>query len=157
MITTREIISTGVTLDDFKRHLRITNNVFDTDLDEKLKAAHRVAEHYIGQILMKSRIVETMEFCGVVSLSAPLDSVTSVKLNNVDIPFTATGNTLVIPGTMEGTMEVDYIAGKDTIEYDIKVAILLIASDMFNNPVDRVEQLPRSSQMLLRPYRRYGR
>jgi hypothetical protein len=34
-------------------------------------------------------------------------------------------------------------------------AVMLIAAAMFNNPIDSVEQLPKASQMLLRPYRQW--
>ena len=156
MITTREILSTGVTLEELKQHLRITNTIFDSDLEQKLRAAHLVAEHYIGQTLMPSRVVEVMEAATQLSLAAPVASIISVKLNGEAIPYSLTGNVVSIAQTAKGPVEVTYLSGHDAVAYDIKVAILLIAADLFENPVDRVEQLPRASQMLLRPYRSYG-
>lgn len=153
----REIISQGVTLEELKHHLRITTNIFDEDLDGKLRAAHNIAENYIGQVLMVSRFTDRMEFNGVVTLAAPLTSVTSVKVNGVDYPYTTSGNTLIIPGMMDGELEVVYESGDEQLADDVKIAILMIAADLFNNPSDHVQSLPRASENLLRPYRRYGR
>ena len=152
----REIINTAVTLEALKTHLRIANNVFDSDLEGKLRAAHLVAENYIGQVLMKSRFTLSAAFTGVLPLRHPVDKVDSVTINKTSVPYTVTDEgLLIVPGVHEGTMEVTYTAGDDQTNDDIKVAIMMIAGDLFNNPVDKVEQLPRASQMLLRPYRRY--
>lgn len=152
----REIITTAVTLDELKTHLRIANNVFDVDLDSKLRAAHYAAEHHIGQVLMKSRFIESMQFTGVQMLKYPVNEVESVTLNGEAIPYTVNNEgMLVIPGVHSGTLEVRYVSGADEVEEDIKIAVMMLAADMFNNPVDRVETMPRASQMLLRPHRRY--
>jgi hypothetical protein len=152
----REIISTAVTLDELKTHLRIANNVFDVDLEGKLRAAHYAVEHHIGQVMMKSRFEESMEFTGVQMLRYPVNEVEAVTLNGTDIPYTITDEgMLVIPGVHTGTLAVRYVSGSDEVNDDINIAIMMIAADMFNNPVDRVETMPRASQMLLRPYRRY--
>lgn len=155
-MTKREIITTAVTLDELKTHLRIANNVFDVDLEGKLRAAHYAVEHHIGQVLMKSSFEESMEFTGVRMLKYPVNEIESVTLNGAAIPYTVTDEgMLVIPGVHSGTLELHYTSGDDQVNEDIKIAIMMVAADMFNNPVDRVETMPRASQMLLRPYRRY--
>lgn len=45
------IIQSPVTLEQAKRHLRITSNDFDADISGKLEAAITAAENYTGLML----------------------------------------------------------------------------------------------------------
>jgi hypothetical protein len=76
-------------------------------------------------------------------------------VNDIATDYSIVGRELRI-SAREGTMKVSYVAGMAQVPFDIKVAILLTASKLFNNPVDTVEALPSVSQNLLRPHRCYG-
>ena len=63
---------------------------------------------------------------------------------------------LLSPEVMGESLLVTYEAGMASVPFDMKAAILLSASKLFNNPVDSVESLPSVAKNLLRPYRSYG-
>jgi len=64
------------------------------------------------------------------------------------------GRVLTLPQGVTGeTMTVTYEAGYECIPDDMKAAILMHATTLFNNPADSVETLAKASQNLLRPYR----
>lgn len=144
-------------LADFKSHLRITSNDLDGELQVKLMAAVNAAENMIGQVIALSRFtVKGMlkEYCLVLP-SRPLVEVEAVSLDGVPIEdYTLSGRVICFPDEAIGSeVEVTYIAGMQEVPYDIRAAILLHASALFNNPVDSVETLPKASTNLLRPYR----
>ena len=55
-----------VTLEQAKRHLRITSNDFDDDIRGKLEAAITSAENYTGIMLREYDYVVTCDFTGVI-------------------------------------------------------------------------------------------
>lgn len=145
-----------------KSHLRITANDLDGELMAKLLAAVENAEHFIGRIILKSDLIDTIPFSSIVTLSRPLIQVdgievdgTQVDMNEVEVDvFTGT---VSLPSSVNGkAMKVTYEAGMVQPPADIVNAILLIASSLFSNPMDSVENLPKASMRLLRPHRNYG-
>lgn len=146
------------TLDEFKRHIRMTTSDMDEDLELKLKASIRSAEHYIGRIVALSSFAYTGNVQSVLLLMGPVVEVSSVKVDGVDLPsdkYRLSGDALIVDA--EGTsMTVSYTAGMQVVDDDIKSAILLHAAALFENPVDSVETLPKASSRLLAPYRTWG-
>lgn len=146
------------TLAEFKSHIRLTTSDMDTDLQLKLQAAIRSAEHYIGQVIAQSVFTYTGDYVKTLILEAPVIGVTGVKVDGValsDGEWSLSGNVLTVL-TEGASMEVTYTAGMASVDPDIKAAILLHAAALFNNPVDSVEVLPKASTRLLDPYRTWG-
>lgn len=145
-----------------KSHLRITSDDLDGELAGKMLASVEACEHRIGRIILRSTLTETFRFSHIVSLPRPLLSVDGVKVDGVTVE--ADGYTVdLLDGTItfpEGTegdvVSVVWESGMIQIPADITHAILLFASSLFANPMDTVENLPRASARLLRPYRNYG-
>ena len=145
-------------LAEFKRHIRLTTSDMDADLEMKLKASIRSAEHYIGKIIALSSFVQSGDLECSVLLNGPVVSVDSVKVDGTAIPdtrYSLKGDLLFIDAVGE-EVEVSYTAGMEYPDDDIKAAILLHAAALFNNPVDSVEVLPKASMRLLDPYRKWG-
>ena len=157
-MTTRTYGAFEPTLAEFKSHIRLTTSDMDVDLQLKLQAAIRSAEHYIGQVIAQSVFTYTGDYVKTLTLEAPVIGVTGVEVDGValsDGAWSLSGNVLSV--LTEGTsMEVTYTAGMASADPDIKAAILLHAAALFNNPVDSVEVLPKASTRLLDPYRTWG-
>lgn len=157
-MTTRTYGAFEPTLAEFKSHIRLTTSDMDADLQLKLQAAIRSAEHYIGQVIAQSVFTYTGDYVKTLTLEAPVIGVTGVEVDGValsDGEWSLSGNVLTV--LTEGTsMEVTYTAGMASVDPDIKAAILLHAAALFNNPVDSVEVLPKASTRLLDPYRTWG-
>lgn len=145
-----------------KSHLRITSNDLDDELLAKLFAAVENAEHFIGRIILKSTLIDTMPFASTVALSRPLISVDGLKVDGNTVDLTGClvdvfAGTVSLPQSVTGSaVTVTYTAGMIQPPADIVNAILLIASSLFSNPMDSVETLPKASMRLLRPHRNYG-
>lgn len=157
-MTTRTYGAFEPTLAEFKSHIRLTTSDMDTDLQLKLQAAIRSAEHYIGQVIAQSVFTYTGDYVEALTLEAPVIGVTGVKVDGValsDGAWSLSGNVLTVL-TEGASMEVTYTAGMASVDPDIKAAILLHAAALFNNPVDSVEVLPKASTRLLDPYRTWG-
>lgn len=157
-MTTRTYGAFQPTLAEFKSHIRLTTSDLDTDLQLKLQAAIRSAEHYIGMVIAQSVFTYTGDYAKTLTLEAPVSGVTGVAVDGValsDEEWSLSGNVLTVL-TEGATMEVTYSAGMASVDPDIKAAILLHAAALFNNPVDSVETLPKASTRLLDPYRTWG-
>lgn len=157
-MTTRAWGSLLPALEKFKAHIRITTNDMDADLNGKLAAAIRSAEHYIGRIIVRSEFIYTGSFAKTLTLESPVLSVSSVKVDGVELSvgsWSLSKDILSIDadGT---TLEVAYVAGMPEPEPDIWAAIMLHAAALHENPVDSVETLPKASSRLLAPYRTWG-
>lgn len=145
-------------LNKFKNHIRMTSSEMDEDLKLKLMAAVRSAEHYIGKVIARSTFTLVDTFAETFALEPDVASVSSVKVDGRVLSgdeWKLSGNVIHISGSGD-TVEVEYISGPKTIEYDVQAAILLHAAALFNNPVDSVETLPKASTRLLDPYRTWG-
>ena len=145
-------------LQEFKRHIRMTSDDLDAELNAKLLAAVRHAEHHIGKVILRSEFVTTVPFASSLTLKAPGTIVLGLEVDGVSVlGWSLEGNTLYVPSTVTGTnMTVTYEAGYECIPWDMKAAILMHAASLFNNPTDSVETLAKASQNLLRPYRSWG-
>ena len=151
------------TLSEFKAHVRITMTDAGTDslLELKLKAAIRSAEHYIGQVIAKSAFVLRDQFAKSVTLEGPVIEVSSVAVAGSQLSadqYVLKGKVLhlKVEAPEDSELVVNYTAGMQSPDPDIKAAILLHASALFMNPVDSVETLPKASSRLLDPYRSWG-
>lgn len=151
------------TLSEFKAHVRITMTDASTDamLELKLKAAIRSAEHYIGQVIATSAFVLRDHFAKSVTLEGPVTGISSVTVGGSQLStgdYVLKGNVLHLNVEASETddLVVNYTAGMQSPDPDIKAAILLHASALFMNPVDSVETLPKASSRLLDPYRSWG-
>lgn len=145
-----------------KSHLRITSDDLDGELAGKMLASVEACEHRIGRIILRSTFTETLHLTPIVSLPRPLLSVDGVKVDGIPVEVASCevdllDGTLTLPEGTEGeTVTVTCESGMIQIPADITHAILLFASSLFSNPMDTVENLPRASARLLRPYRNYG-
>ena len=158
---TRNITTLQPSLAEFKRHLRITANDLDEELTAKLKSAVMMAEHEISAVLSVSTFTLSREFAHSIPLRWPATGVTSVKVDGSAIApekYSLTEDSLTIASDVDGeAVEVVYTAGLTPAPEDIKAAILLLAANIFNNPVDRPEERDRTTaRNLLRPYRTWG-
>lgn len=149
-------------LERLKGHLRITSDDLDGELTGKMLAAVEACEHRIGRVILRSTFTETLHLTPIVSLPRPLISVDGVEVDGVPLEVASCevdllDGTLTLPEETEGqTVTVTYESGMIQIPADITHAILLFAASLFANPMDTVENLPRASSRLLRPYRTYG-
>lgn len=148
-------------LEDLKRHLRITSGDLDETLKPHLLAAINSAEHHIGKIIARSEFTYSGWFIRSLELRGPGIKVTEVTVDGVRLPDNAwrlDRHSVNISNDITGEeMQVTYEAGMTQVEFDIKAAILLTAAKLFNNPADTVEALPSVAKNLLRPHRSWGR
>jgi len=160
MTTQRTIVSMQANdlLAEFKRHIRMTSDDLDAELYSKLMAAVRHAEHHIGKVIIRSQFVVEGPFTVSLSLKVPNIDVESLEVDGTAVTdYTVNGRTLSVGSGVSGsTMELVYTAGYNCIPADMKAAILMHATSLFNNPADPVEVLTKASQNLLRPYRSWG-
>ena len=154
--------ATEMLLGRLKSHLRITANDLDDELGGKLLAAVEAAEHRIGRVILLSTFTDTIAFDSSINLQRPLVSVVSAEVDGSAIALAncsidTLAGTITFPDGTEGSaVNVTYKAGMQQIPADIIHAIMLFAASLFANPMDTVENLPRASARLLRPYRNYG-
>lgn len=151
-------MSLGALEAEFKRHIRMTSDDMDAELNSILMAAVVHAEHHIGKVVVRSRFVLECPFLPSVTLKAPINTVESFEVDGQEITgYSLEGRILQAPQGVSGQrMKVTYVAGYDHIPADMKAAIFLHATSLFNNPADSVETLTKASQNLLRPYRSWG-
>ncbi len=146
-------------LEEFKRHIRMTTDDMDADLLLTLKAAAHSAEHHIGKVILRSRFVVTCPFVPTVTLKSPDPTVLGLVVDGQAVEgYTLDGRQLNVPQNVTGgtTMTITYEVGYRQIPPDIKKAIFLHATSLFNNPANSVQLLTTASQILLRPYRSWG-
>lgn len=147
-------------LDDLKRHLRITSNDLDETLEVYLRAAIESSEHLIGKIIALSEFTYTGWFVRSFDMKGPWRSVKSVEVDGVKLDeadYVIDKKTIIISSEITGReMTVVYESGMPQVPFDMKAAIMLAAARLFNNPADTVESLPSVAKNLLRPYRSYG-
>lgn len=147
-------------LEDLKRHLRITSDDLDATLEMYLRAAIESAEHHIGRTIAASEYCYSGWFVRSFELAIPFKKIVKVEVDGKELTeqdYRIDKRTLLLSPNITGEeLLVTYQAGMTTVPFDIKAAILLSASKLFNNPVDSVESLPSVAKNLLRPYRTYG-
>ena len=147
-------------LDDLKRHLRVTSNDLDETLKFYLCAAIESAEHHIGKIIAMSEFTFTGWFVRSFDMKGPFIQVKRVEVDGVEVDkadYKVDKRTLLIDSEIIGeNITVVYESGLVQVPFDMKAAILLTAAKLFNNPADTVESLPSVAKNLLRPYRTWG-
>ena len=147
-----------VLLEHFKQHLRLTSNDLDSELTQKLLASVEAAEHHIGKTIVPSLLVDARKFSSKLVLRAPVMGVESVRIDGEELSsddYELDGQVLALK-TAGNKVEVTYRSGYACIPADMMAAIMLHAASLYNNPLDRVEALPKASDALLRPYRSWG-
>ena len=143
-------------LEDFKKHLRLTSDDLDDALQMYLLAAVNAAEHHIGKVIALSDFSYTGPLVSL-SCRTPLREVAEVKVDGAEVGYDVRDGVLTLAEGVSGdVMTVRYTSGMNQVPFDIKAAIMLMAAKLFNNPVDSVETLPSQAKNLLRPYRSYG-
>ena len=91
-------------LQEFKRHIRMTSDDLDAELNAKLLAAVRHAEHHIGKVILRSEFVTTVPFASTLTLKVPGPVVESLEVDGVRIVgWYVDGNTLYLPSSVTGT------------------------------------------------------
>ena len=112
-------------------------------------------------MIATSAFVLRDHFAKSVTLEGPVIEVSSVAVAGSQLSsgdYVLKGNVLhlKVEASEDDSLEVNYTAGMQSPDPDIKAAILLHASALFMNPVDSVETLPKASSRLLDPYRSWG-
>lgn len=159
---TRKIIDfSSPSLDEFRKHLRITSHDLDGELKAKLRSAIVSAEHEISTVIVPSSFTKRVRFCTSIELRWPVRTVTSVKVDGVAIPsenYEVDEASVTFTDSVQGKqVEIEYEAGLEQVPPDVQSAILLLAGSLFNNPTDRPEERDRTTaRNLLRPYRTWG-
>ena len=154
MAQIRDIVG-PVSIEQLKNHLHIFTEDFDEQLLFDLRAAVAKAESFINGHIWRSTVTNSVPFRNTIAVDSTAQ-VTSVKVDGQDVNFTSEEGVIYVEGQgkrLQYTAIVGYAA--EDCPLDIQMAILLIASKFFNNPVDSVENLPSASQSLLHPYRKY--
>ena len=130
-MTERTFVSMAATglLHEFKSHIRMTSSDLDAELNAKLLAAVRHAEHHIGKVILRSEFVTTVPFASSITLKVPDIVVLGLEVDGVAVQgWSLDGRTLYVPSTVTGTtMSVTYEAGYECIPWDMKAAILMLA------------------------------
>lgn len=147
-----------VNLAMLKRHLRITSDAFDDDLQHKLWAAIQRAENWMNRILIPSEFTQTEQLKPVILLSVfDVDEIVSVEVDGTALQpeqYTWDGDRLLKLNSVTGsTIITKFKAGGVEVEEDIKAGILMDAGSLFTNPLDRVESLPKASQRIYDQYK----
>ena len=162
MVTRSYIDGFEPSLEDLKRHLRITSDDLDDTLIMYLQAAIESAEHHIGSIIARSEFVYDGWFVRSFDMKGPGCELKSIEVDGnllEESDYKVNRCTVLISQDVNQCekITVTYEAGMTQVPFDIKAAVLLIAAKLFNNPVDSVETLPSVAKNLLRPYRSWGR
>ena len=145
-----------VTLDELKDHLHILSEDFDKSLSLNLRAATQAAQSYLGRDIIRTVTVVSMPFSKTFNI-ADFSAIEDVQVDRKEVEYTQVNNTITLAVNSGELVEYKLVSGytQEDCPEDIKMAILLIASKYFNNPVDSVEQLPKASTNLLKPYKNY--
>lgn len=152
----KRVKSEVVTLQEYKDNLRLIDTAFDAELRLKLDYSIEAVGNYIGRDL---RCTDFFSGPYAEDLDLPLDTalyVSQVSVNGVpaqDGSWVWDDGKLVLNGTFEAT---DEVTVETRYRSDIKMAILLIASKLFDDPLDRAEAITNRSHNLLKSYRKYA-
>lgn len=147
-----------VTLEEAKKHLRVTGDEFDDSILGMVEAATSSAENITGLKFRKGTYKVISEFSKVIhSGLMPILSVEVKVDGNVIDSVEVEGSKIIFPDIQGETVEITVQTGYNVLPYDIRAAILLMTGKLFDNPSDSVENLPKASTNLLKHYRRWER
>lgn len=146
-------------LQDFKQHLRITSCDFDANLLLLLEASLEQAEKETGCIFLPSLI--TIKGKTIINESGfyPAFEATSLFVDGVErdkSDVQIDGGRIFVQADEGSDIEVAFDAGYLNIPKPVIAAVFLIAAALFNNPVDKIEIMPKASTNLLKSFRRWG-
>lgn len=147
-----------VTLEEAKKHLRVTGDEFDDSILGMVEAATSAAENITGLKFRKGTYKVISEFSRVIPIGImPISSLTVKVDGNVIEGADVEGSRVLLPDLQGETVEMTIQTGYNLLPYDIRAAILLMMGKLFDNPSDSVENLPKASTNLLKHYRRWER
>lgn len=168
-----------ITTAEAKAHLNLDSDFTadDTLIDAMITASREYAEAYCRRKFVTTTIIEYFDGfpSGALELSYTVQSLTSVKYkdsDNTEQTWTAsdyiTDDKAIpaslnvapnksYPSTYDATnvVYVEYVTGygaASAVPNAIKQGLLLMLSDMYDNRMDRVRELPTTSQFLFNPY-----
>ena len=145
-----------MTLEEAKKHLRVTGDEFDDSILGMVEAATSAAENITGLKFRKGTYKVTSEFFRVIhSGLMPILSVEIKVDGNIVDGVEVEGSKIILPDLQGETVEMTVQTGYNLLPYDIRAAILLMMGKLFDNPSDSVENLPKASTNLLKHYRRW--
>ena len=143
-----------VTLEDVKKHLRITGDEFDDNLRGLLEAATDAAENFTGLKLRDESYSVICDYSREIATGLlPIRSVDGETVEGAVV----NGSKVLLPVVPGSTVEMTVRTGYLLLPHAIQAAILLMTGKLFDNPSDSVENLPKASTNLLKHYRRWER
>lgn len=180
MISYSVTYNTGVdviTLQEAKDHLRITHDYEDTLIQSYIDAAIISAENYTGRYLHLYDVVgKSMTFADAAVLEhGPVNgavAITYYDSNNTlqtlstdyytvmvfnNVPKICYNPIMTLP-TLYNRYDrviVTYQAGYDPIPFPFKQYVRLVVAFLYENRSDTVDKLPRFTNTIIRPYKRW--
>lgn len=182
-----------LSVDDMKKHLRVTSNDEDSLIEIYIKSAMRYVENYTRLLLLGGTVQQIFIMPTTVSANQLL--ITGYTVINNQFLSLAIGNAIAVTSITCNTdsdmvtqkaitsawrllantnkpriyapegllfadnvnpyqITVSYTAGFDEFDIpnDIKVAVMLVCADMYENRINSVKQLPTAAEILLSPY-----
>lgn len=169
--------SLAVTLTEAKSHLRVTSSAEDSIIGIYLAAAQRYVEEWCQICLIGGTVTQIWPGpwpCGYLSLSVgnvsgvtsfsynTEDSLTFVTIDAAEYIYSKDYNRARIarwtgswPNVTPLQLKVVYTSGFEDaadVPANIKVAILLVLADMYENRQDSIKTMPTAAQHILQPY-----
>lgn len=134
-----------ISLADAKAHLNLTTTVYDEELRGHIEAATSAIEQYLGEVVVRRTVVETLQVRGrtsavslgyipVLSLTsvASLDGATTWDVDDLDVSDAGT-LTVQSGAALSGPVVVTYVAGRSSIPANYALAAKMVVETLYRS------------------------